>query len=323
MTQTDTDCDARGSIGRELLCRDGSREEIASNPIVTLPALHELAQRQQWVAWQSETRSGRPTKVPFSPRAAGHANVTDPTDWVSYREARGFQRENGLPGVGYVFSRDDPYTGVDLDNCREPNTGTLKPWADHIVRQLDSYTEVSPSGTGVKIWVRARIPGDRHRTGHIEIYDHSRYFTVTGQHLPGTPTTIEDRQTQLDDLYCGLFGYIEPQSRTASRSDRPEPTPGSLTVKASVMGELDDEEVLRKAMAAKNGHRFSDLWHGQWQSYKSQSEADLALCRMLAYWTDGKVQQMDRLFRRSGLMRPKWDCGSQTYGERTLSRAIS
>jgi primase-polymerase (primpol)-like protein len=197
------------------LCQDGSREDIANNPILTLPALQELARREQWVAWQLETRSGRPTKVPCSPRVAGRANVTDPTDWVSYEEAKRFQRENCLAGVGYVFSGDDPYTGVDLDDCREPNTGTLEPWADYIVRQLDSYTEVSPSGTGVKIWVRASIRGDRHRTGHIEMYDHSRYFTVTGQHLPGTPTTIEDRQTQLDELYRDLFGYVSTQSSPA------------------------------------------------------------------------------------------------------------
>jgi primase-polymerase (primpol)-like protein len=303
-------------------------ESPAENIVASTPyALDELAERPQWVAWRWESKDGRLTKVPCSPRVAGHANVTDPTDWVSYEEAKGFQIENGLAGVGYVFSGDDPYTGVDLDRCRDPQTGKVDLWADRIIRQLDSYTEVSPSGTGVKIWVRASISGDRHRTGSVEMYDRTRFFTVTGQHLLGTPTTIEDRKTQLDDLYSDLFGYIEPQSRTATRSDRPEPTQGSLTVKASVTRELDDEEVLLRAMEAKNGHKFSDLWHGRWQScdYPSQSEADLALCAMLAYWTDRNVQQIDRLFRRSGLMRPKWDelRGPQTYGGKTLSLAIS
>jgi primase-polymerase (primpol)-like protein len=302
-----------------------SRSGIRLNTI--LPALDELAQRCQWVPWQYETRSGRPTKVPYSPRTWERANVNDRSQWTGYEEARRFQLENAMAGVGFVFCGDDPFTGVDLDRCRDPETGQLESSAERIIRLLDSYAEVSPSGTGVKTWVRATFRGDRHRTGNIEMYDHSRYFTVTGQHLPGTPTTIEDRQTQLDDLYRGLFGSREPQSSTATRSDLPEPTLGSLTAKALVMVELDDEEVLRKAMEAKNGHKFSDLWHGQWQScgyYKSHSEADLALCAMLAYWTNGNERQMDRLFRRSGLMRPKWDefRGRLTYGQRTVRSVL-
>ena len=221
-------------------------------------ALEELAHRPQWVAWEHEPRSVRTTKVPYSPRRGCCADVTDPSQWATHEEARRFQLENGLAGVGFVFCADDPYAGVDLDHCRDPQTGELEPSAERIIRQLDSYTEVSPSGTGVKIWVRARLPGDRNRTGHIEIYDRARFFTVTGQHLPGTPTTIEDRQAQLDDLYRGLFCRAAVESPTGLELERLEAISGSLTAKltglpaakATAGGVSTDEEVLRKAMSA-------------------------------------------------------------------------
>ena len=141
---------------------------------------------------------------------------------------------------------------------------------------------------------------------------------------------------RLDDLYRGLFGCAAVESPTGPELERMEAISGSLTakltglpaIKVTAGGVSTDEEVLRKAVSAANSDKFRDLWCGQWQSYAeypSQSEADLALCRMLAYWTDGNKQQVDRLFRQSGLMRPKWDepRGLGTYGERTLCCALT
>jgi len=97
--------------------------------------------------------------------------------------------------------------------------------------------------------------------------------------------------------------------------------------KTSASGnDLDDSEVLERAKAAANGEKFRRLWRGSTAGYPSQSEADMALCALLAFWTGGDATQMDRLFRESGLLRPKWDeqhfADGATYGERTIERAI-
>jgi primase-polymerase (primpol)-like protein len=89
--------------------------------------------------------------------------------------------------VGYVFSADDPFTGIDLDGCLNPQTGELASWAQDIVQRMATYAEVSPSGTGVKLWVRARMSGSRHKkrlseAAALEVYDQGRFFTVTGRH---------------------------------------------------------------------------------------------------------------------------------------------
>jgi putative DNA primase/helicase len=292
----------------------------------TFAATDELAGWRQWVTWQVEDRGGQATKVPYDPTTGQRASVADPATWTDFPTAIGAFHEGGFSGVGFVLTPSDPYVGLDLDRCRDPLTGSIEPWAKQIVDLIGSYTEVSPSGRGLRLFIRASIPGERRRSGHIEMYADGRYLTVTGQHLAGTPTTIENRQAQLDDLYQQLFGVPEAMPRTGQRSLKPAPR--LLPRPTGVVSTVSDEEVLRKALSAQNGDKFRDLWEGRWHlyaEYPSQSEADMALCRMLAYWTDGKVPQMDRLFRQSALMRPKWDelRGSQTYGQGTLSVALN
>jgi putative DNA primase/helicase len=112
---------------------------IATYPSAIPP---ELRERPQWVCWQLETRNGKPTKVPYDVWGR-YASVNNPATWSSFDEVL----EDGRP-IGYVFSADDPYTGIDLDKCRNPDTGAAQRWALDIVNQLDSYTEPSPGGTG-------------------------------------------------------------------------------------------------------------------------------------------------------------------------------
>src|SRR5215475_1402871 len=117
-------------------------------------ALIELMARPQWVAWRLESRDGRSTKAPYNPVSGGLASTGDPSTWGTYEQARSFAAEQGIDGVGYVFSAEDPYTGIDLDKCRDPETGAVEDWAREIITALRSYTELSPSGTGVHIIVR-------------------------------------------------------------------------------------------------------------------------------------------------------------------------
>ena len=177
-----------------------------------------------------------------------------------------------------------------------------------ILLQLDSYAETSVSGNGIHIIVKASLNGRRrNRRGPFEVYEAGRYFVVTGDHIKGTPATIEERQAELESV---LAKFLPPPARAEP------PAPGPLP-------DADDHDLLERAFRARNGGGFQALWRGDWTGYPSQSEADLALCSMLAFWTGDDANRMDRLFRQSGLMREKWDTrhGETTYGARTIDVA--
>ena len=155
--------------------------------------------------------------------------------------------------------------------------------------------------------LRGHLPCRGRKRGTIEIYDQARFFTITGAHLSGTPTTIEHRQKELETFYQNVFGKLE----------RPKPIETKPTL-------LPDKEVLKMASNANNGARFNQLWEGDYSGYPSQSEADLALCLKLAFWCGNNLEQIDRLFRLSRLYRKKWDekHGSMTYGQLTIRKAV-
>lgn len=161
---------------------------------------------RQWVAWQYVERNGKQTKCPMIPTKGGAASSTNPGTWATFEEAIAACKAPGLEGIGFVFSADDTFAGIDLDNCLDAATGEVKPWAWPILDQLDSYTEVSPSGKGVKVFVRASKPGprckSRYEDGAIEMYDRGRFFTVTGVRLPDRPTDVEARQAAFDAVYA-------------------------------------------------------------------------------------------------------------------------
>ena len=139
---------------------------------------HELQQRPQWVAYEPGS------KIPLDPRTGRYASITDSLTWGTFEEALRRAEEHGL-GVGFVFSSGDPFVGVDLDKCRDPESGEVAQWAQEIIEELDSYTEVSPSGTGVHIIVKGKLPKSLNKTlkergGKVEMYSQERFFTVTG-----------------------------------------------------------------------------------------------------------------------------------------------
>jgi primase-polymerase (primpol)-like protein len=260
----------------------------------------ELRDRPQWVVWRLEQRDGKRTKVPYRADGAGRASSTDPTTWSTFDSAVAGSEALDADGIGYVFSADDPFAGVDLDGAlSEADRGA-------IMVALDSYTETSVSGTGAHVIVRASLNGHpRNRRGPFEVYESGRYFVVTGNHVRGTPTTIEPRQAQLEDVLARFL----PAPETGRSSTDPQPVG------------LDDRDLLDRAMRARNGSEFQRLWNGDTAGHSSHSEADLALCSMLAFWTGRDPERINRLFRSSGLMRPKWDRGD--YRTRTIDAAIA
>jgi putative DNA primase/helicase len=292
----------------------------------------ELTSRAQWVGWRCQpTRDGAPTKVPYNPRTGELASTIDPRTWTTFAEAvAAVPESDDAGGIGFVFSDDDPFAGVDLDGCRGPD-GEIAPWAQAIIERLGSYTEVSPSGTGVHIVVRGALPdgarrrrvlgdapGDGGKRPAIEIYDRARYFTVTGRHLPGTPRTVAERDAELKAVHAECVAAPPPANGKGSGR---EGTPRDDAASSA----WSDAELIARAERAENGDKFRRLWAGDISGYGSHSEADLALCGILHFWTGGDAARIDRLFRQSGLMRPKWDekhfAGGRTYGQVTIERA--
>ncbi|MFP8890599.1 hypothetical protein ACLI4U_12590 [Natrialbaceae archaeon A-CW2] len=281
----------------------------------------EMCGREQWICWREENRNGDPTKIPVDPETGEFASSTDDRTWSDLKTALEYASTGRADGIGFVFTRTDPLVGIDLDKCRDPERGRPDPEAKEIIQRLESYTEVSPSGTGYHVLVHGGLPDGRNRRGGIEMYDQSRFFTVTADHVDGTPTSINERQDALEAVYEEFVAEDDTNNIDATTSGRRDDS------SQSQMLELEDEVLLEKARSAGNGEKFDRLWRGNTSGYDSQSEADMALCCLLAFWTGGNRMQIDRLFRQSGLIRGKWDdvhhADGSTYGEKTLERAIA
>lgn len=289
----------------------------AARPMPNFDAIpEELRAREQWVLWKFEERGGKRTKVPlFAPDSRIRASSTNPETWSSFIDAQDYF-EFGYPegeadGIGFVFTREAGIVGIDFDHCRNPKTGEWDANVLKLALAVGSYTEISPSGDGLHVFTFGSIPGNRNRRGNVEIYEHGRYFTVTGNHLDGTPTTVKKAAPgSIEALYATIAGEADP-TPAAAATGAPKPSGKKL----------DDNEIVKRARKAENGAKFSALFdRGEISGYQSHSEADLALCGILRFWTQDPMQ-IDRIFRQSALYRPeKWD--RESYGMVTIGRAI-
>lgn len=208
--------------------------------MIRIPA--ELLEYKQWVLWRRAEVNGRTTKIPVSPWSGKPASCDKPQTWSTYKHVRFAMRRFASDGIGFVFTAADPFCGIDLDRCRTPN-GAMAPEALDIIKRLASYTELSPSGTGAHVLIQAKVPGARRRKGKIEMYDSGRYFTITGDHVDGTPFAICERQNVLDELEAELF-TVDASSAIAT---------------LSAGSSLSDDELIRRAINARNGDRFRRL----------------------------------------------------------------
>ncbi len=269
----------------------------------------ELKQIIAWVVWRYElSKDEKWTKVPYQLDGQTRASSTDPGTWGTFPEALKRYTDGGVDGVGIVLTKELGIVGIDLDHCRDG--GTITPEALQIIEEVNGYSEVSPSGTGIRILVEATLPPGRRKKGDIEMYDTGRYLTVTGHHLTSTSGTIERRQEAIDTVHGRVFGKPKTEHPNSNRQN------------GHHLG-LGDDVLLRTAFGAQNGHKIKALYEGDINGYPSQSEADLALCSLLAFYTE-KKEQLDRLFRGSALYREKWDekRGATTWGEQTVQKAI-
>ena len=273
----------------------------------------DLENIAQWVCWRYAVVNGKTTKIPVNVHTGGNAATNNPATWADFETALDYYDRNPayVSGVGLVVAGTD-LVGVDFDHCIGDDL-TIAPWALGYVRSLASYTEVSPSGTGLRIFAHGVKPGRREKRGGVELYDHTstRFLTFTGHHLPGTPLELRNVTAELAPIYADVFG--------------PDPAPAPRREAQPV--DVDDLGLLALAVKAKNGGKFAALWQGSTVDYSSSSEADLALCCHLAWWTGGDEKRIDGMFRQSGLMRDKWNerhSGSgASYGAMTIDKALA
>lgn len=273
----------------------------------------------QWICWAygPKQRNGKRSKPPVDPVTGKGVNAHDPANWMDFETALNHVRNNPrLAGIGFVSTPNLNITGLDIDDCRDPETGEHTDKAERILSAFrNTYAEVSPSGAGYRLFAFGTTPeGFGNHKGKTEAYSSGQYLTVTFDHVTGHANDLADCT---DALHQYAREYLSPTAATPASTPTPVPS--------TRCSRLDDAEVLERATSnATTGGRFGRLWAGDWCNLASHSEADLALCRYLYYWS-GDAEQVDRLYRMSALARPKWDrrCGGQTYGERTLERAAA
>lgn len=250
----------------------------------------ELTDRKQWALSHN--------KAPYQTNGE-RASSTNENTWTSYNDVLKTNEQ-----IGFFLSSYDSYTVIDLDDCIID--GVITDEAETIVNSLNSFTEISQSGTGLHIFVKGEKPGERSKNSKkgFEMYDKERFMVTTGNHLEGTPLEINEHQEAIDYLYDMYLSKGKPDVKKTNVQKSPT---------------LTDDDVFRIASNAKNGDKFKALYSGDFSLYGSQSEADQALCNIISFYTQD-AEQIDRIFINGGLYRDKWD--RKDYKTWTIQSAI-
>lgn len=254
----------------------------------------ELKLLERWVCWRYEVRGDKRTKVPYTADNT-RAKVTDPSDWMLFDAALVTlheSQERALPyvGIGFVLVRADGLVAFDFDHCLNKKGDITDAKVSEAVARLSSYTEVTPSGEGLRVLCYGSLPRGANRRAGYEIYDDKRYVTLTGNKYPGSADSIEIREESIKAVWKALLGSVDVAQGLAAALQKKE------------IADLYEADTDAKREA---------LGHG------SHSDADLALCRMLLPF--GSTAEVDAWFRASKLMRPKWE--REDYRQRTLTKA--
>jgi hypothetical protein len=252
------------------------------------------------------------TKVPYSPDGQ-RASSVDPNAWSPFEHAQIAYATRGFDGVGLVLDGKDGLIGFDFDHCVGPDGRITVPKVEDFIRQLNSYTEISPSGRGIRVFAYAALPPDGRKEGPIECYDTGRYLTVTGRHYDGTPSTIEHRQAEVNAVHAAVF---------AARNGKHEQTKQGQQQERATNDVSDEELLWRARLDPRGGEKFKKLHdRGDTSDFKSPSEADFWEVMRLTYWAQKDAARIERLFRSSKLKRDKWD--RDDYIKRTIDKAIA
>jgi len=266
----------------------------------------ELRILPNWICWRLEYPNGltaKPTKRPYQINGK-LASVTDPSHWSTFDQC--LSVVSSYTGLGFVFTNTD-YSGIDLDDAKLLHSGEPNPnYQSDLSRQVriahefDSYSELSPSGGGLHIIVKGKVP-DGKRTNFIELYPSGRYFTMTGNVHNNKP--IGEYQELLNQLWAQMGGQLNTVQPVSSKA------------KANT-----DEEILELARK-HNAATFADLEAGNFSGYPSQSEADLAYMNIIAYYTNSK-EQVIRIYSKSKLAQTDSKRKTRKYLDRTVNTSF-
>ena len=259
-----------------------------------------------FILWRAEEGAdGRIEKKPISPKTGQYCDVTDEAHHKTLKECEYIhtQGKYKTSGIGVVFTGEG-YYGIDLDHVYEE--GGNKEIAEDFLRNFSTYSEYSPSKTGLHIYGFGYLPDGPRRKENIEFYDSGRFFTVTGDRINGAKMLLEpDALKRMYRKY--LLGEKNPNENSKKKSK--------------------GEDLVHHILHSQQGSSFQRLMSGDFSAYPSQSEADAALCMILAFWTRKDSLKIDEIFRSSQLMRDKWDRkhskDGRTYGQMTIDSAVA
>ena len=275
-----------------------------------------LKSELRWVVWRYEDRDDKPTKVPYQASKFDlliEARSNDVRTWSSYREAIQTPK---IDGVGFMLGNG--FTGFDFDDILKKGY-CLKALA--WIAALHSYSEISPSGNGVKVLVKGRLPLDflnSNKTGRnlrgipqkdmaVEAYHSQRFFTITGNKMLGCPPVVNTNQRGID-FVCAEILKMKPAFSKSPAPIRSQPL------------SMSDTAIIELIRKSKQRERFDHLMSGQIGSYESNSEADFALTTLLMFWCGNDEAQVERIFSQSLLsQREKWN--REDYRRRTLAKS--
>lgn len=273
----------------------------------------ELKQLSKWVLWRAEWEPKQQvyTKVPYGTQGY-KASSTNASTWIEFQDVVSLcDSDEQYNGIGFVLSNDDDYIVLDIDNAVDSNTGQLQ--TDLAIEMTElTYCELSPSGTGLHCFFKGVLPDNRKKKRKdldIELYDSSRFMTVTG-HTIGQ-SEICDEQETINNIVERYFKLEESQN--------------TITYDPNHKSDLSDEDVLNIMLKSKSKDKISDLLKGHYEKYfESPSEAVQSLLHYLAFYTGKDKQQMERIFTNYNQLTDKWDSkrGSTTWGQLELDKAI-
>lgn len=279
----------------------------------------ELKELNQWCLWKliKKPDEEKPTKIPYQPNGK-LVSTTNPKTWASYNDVyETFRKSKLYHGVGFVFSENDPYCFIDLDNCVK-TTGEIEQWAMDVIQTIKSYPEISQGGLGIHTFAEAILATDIfHKKNGFEIYTQKRYCCITGNHIHGFPVTIEKRQKEIEKVYNHFFPKKNPEP-----DDDTTQQPITKSTKS-----LSNEEIIHKLNNAKNAPQFKKLFYdGNCSDYLNpngkpdESRGDLALVRMFSFYTQD-ANQIFSLIKQSALYDKKWD--RKNYQDLTFDTVLN
>jgi putative DNA primase/helicase len=281
----------------ERLSNIGAPNQQELHPVLAEQIPHELVTYPQWVCWRYIARGeGRkPDKQPVNPRTLANAGVHWANTWTSFDEAFATYLRHGnqrLHGIGFVLTQDDPYVAVDLDSCVHDEE--LDQQAIETVDMLKSYTEISPSGQGLRILVACPAFHNNRRREAVEVYSHNRYVTITGHHVAGTPPTISSVPPE---LIATLMPSLPEQDLLTQTQ--------AASVKQYAVGTMELWE--RIFAHDKYGHQHLQRFQGDTALDRGDhSFTVIRLLNCLARWTQGDAAKMRSMMLLSPLANEKW-----------------